>query len=299
MPDYRSELKPVFIVGTPRSGTTLLYRTLLKHPSFMAKNLCLEETNIFINPDISVVSHQKPDLLFNYMLEDEDVYREYLKSIKLESIWQQIVIKSGLIKFFSEKPASWDFLMNPRIVRKYFYHAKQARGCRRIIEKTPRHLHRYNRIFKSFPNSKILITTRHPVDVYSSYKKRMQRDPDSKWLDYTLPEFVNRYRDMAVHVSKLSKSEKALCVKYENFVSNPEQEFRQICSHIDEPFLKAPLTDGEKRLSEYKIDPYLSKPITNKTKNWSDHLSEDQVIQLERNLQPEMNQFGFTSRLKD
>ena len=299
MPDYRSELNPVFIVGTPRSGTTLLYRTLLKHPSFKPKDLCLEETKIFLKPDISIISQQKPDSLFNYMLEDEEAYLKYLKSIRAERIWQEIFVKSGVIRFILDKPVSWNLLLNPRIVRKYFYFARQARGCQRIIEKTPRHLHRYNRISKSFPSSKIIITIRHPVDVYSSYKKRMQRDPDSNWLDYSLPEFVKRYRDMSVHVYKLNKFEKVLCIKYENFVENPEQEFRRICRHIDEPFLKEPLIEGEKRLSEYQVDPYLSKPIMNKTKNWSDYLREDQVILLERKLQPEMNQFGYPSRLKE
>ncbi len=297
MSDYHSELKPVFIVGTPRSGTTLLYRTFLKHPSFKPKDLCLEETKIFLNPDVAIISHQKPASLFNYMLEDEETYLKYLKSIRPERIWQEIFVKSRLIRFFSDKPASWNLLLNARVIRKYFYYSKQARGCKRLIEKTPRHLLRYNRIFETLPNSKIIITIRHPVDVLSSYIKRKQKDPDSKWLDISLPDFIKRYRDMSVYVSELNKSDNALCVKYENFVDNPEQVFRQICGHINEPFLNEPLTGGEKRLSDYKMDPYLSKPIIQKTKNWSDYLSDDQVIELEQKLEPEMNQFGYTSRL--
>lgn len=299
MPHYKAKLKPVFIVGTPRSGTTLLYRTLLKHPSFIPKDLCLEETKIFMEPDISILSKQKPASLYNYMLKDSDVYEEFERSIKYESIWQEICLKPGFLNFLLEKPAFWYFLLNKRVVNKFFFYARQARGCKRIVEKTPRHLFQYKRIFNSFPHSKIIATVRHPVDVFSSYKIRKQRDPDSNWLDITVSEFIKRYREMSSYALELHETDNALCLKYENFVRNPEREFKQICTHINEPFITDLLYEGEKRLINYKVDPYLSKPITQKTKNWSDYLNDDQVSQIENGLQDEMSKFGYTSKLNN
>ncbi|TVP97862.1 MAG: sulfotransferase [Balneolaceae bacterium] len=295
----RTELKPVFIVGTPRSGTTLLYRTLLKHPSFKLPQLCLEETKIFMKPEISLISKQKPASLFNYMLQDDERYQEFLNSIKPEYTWQKIFFKTGFDRFFSEKPAFWFFLLNKRIVRKFFFYAKQARGCNRIVEKTPRHILKFNRIQSTFPNSKIIVTLRHPVDVFSSYKKRKQRDPDSNWLSISITDFIKRYRKMSTYVLELSDSENAICVKYEDFVKNPEKEFRQICNHINEPFISDLLYEGEKSLNDYKIDPLLSKPISPRAENWSDYLNGDQVSLIENNLQHEMEKFGYTSRLID
>jgi hypothetical protein len=299
MPGYRDDLKPVFIVGAPRSGTTLLYRTLLKHPSFKLRKLCLEETKIFLKPDIAQISSHKPAPLFNYMLNDKNAYQDFLASIKLEKKWQLALYKSGLYHFLSDKPVFWRFSLNKRVIRKYFYYARQARGGKRIVEKTPRHLLEYNRILHSFPNAKIIVTLRHPVDVFSSYIRRKKRDPGSDWLNITLSEFIKRYREMSVNAIELSESDEAICVKYEKFVRNPENEFKQICMHLDEPFIPELLSEGEKSLADYKADPFLAKPITQKTKNWSDFLNIDQVIAIENSLADEMKKFGYRSKLND
>ncbi len=38
---------PVFIIGEARSGTSILYRTLQKHPTFRPREIDLTETHLF------------------------------------------------------------------------------------------------------------------------------------------------------------------------------------------------------------------------------------------------------------
>lgn len=297
MQNNHTGLRPVFITGTPRSGTTLIYRTLLKHPVFKPKDLCLEETRIFMQSNIAIKSNQKPASLYNYMLEDDTEYQEYLDSIKLEFFWQKLCRNLRLSRLFSNEDSYWRFLGNAKIVRKYFYYAKRARNCERIVEKTPRHRLYSKRISTTFPHSKIIVTLGHPVDVFSSYKKRKKVEPNSTWLDISASEFIKRYHNMFNHVSKLVNDANILLVKYENFVQNPEKEFMQICNHVGVTYKKELLVKDEARLKDYKVDPFLSKPITKKTKEWSDFLSPDQVEFIESNLKNEMAGFGYESKL--
>lgn len=291
------ELNPVFITGTPRSGTSLLYRTLLKHSSFKPKNLCLEETRIFLHPFLAIKSSRQRESLFNYMLEDEPLYRQYLDSIRFEHFWQKSAQKLRLSKLFPDEDTFWKFSLNPGIIRKFFYHAKQVRNCKRIVEKTPKHLLCSDRIFTTFPQSKIIITLRHPIDVFSSYMKRKQFEPDSDWLDITSDQFIKRYRHMAGYVTKLRDHNRALLVKYEHFVKSPEDEFQNICSHIGEPFEQQPVVEDQPELNHLKDRSFISEPITQKTKQWSDYINANQAQYIESGLANEMDLFGYSSVL--
>ncbi len=298
MPKHQSSLKPVFVTGTPRSGTTLLYRTLLKHPSFKPASLCLEETHLFARPHSAIRSTKRPNSLFHYMLDAEAVYNQYLQSIKPEIRWQKVCKKLRLSLFIRNDETYWQILKNQSVICKYFNHAKEARGCARIVEKTPRHIHFIKRIRTTFPGSKIIITMRHPVDVYASYLKRRKKDPDNSWLKITVEEFVKNYRKMCEISHSMSTSNQAFSLKYEDFVQNPDYHFEQICSYIEEPFLKELLNEGEPELKDYKIDPLLAKPITVKVKDWNEFVTVDQAAFIENRLQMEMDVLEYHSKLR-
>ena len=230
------------------------------------------------------------------MLEDGTVYQQYLESIRYEQLWQAVSKNLRFSRFLSEE-THWKFVLNERVIKKYFYHAKKVRECHRIVEKTPKHLLRSQRIFRTFPQSKMLITIRHPVEVFSSYIKRKQVETESKWLDVTVQEFVDRYSNMVKHVETLGIKKEVLCLKYEDFISDPENKFREICYHLNEPFESEPIKEAEPQLSYLKSDPYLSKPITQNTKKWSDYITSEQVEFIEDHLKNEMASFGYASKL--
>ena len=96
-------LNPVFITAHPRSGTSLLYRTLLKHSSFAPKELCMEETRIFRHPLLALSDESKMYSLKKYMLKDEEAFTHFLNSIQFEKKWQKL-IKSAMIYSEGCKP---------------------------------------------------------------------------------------------------------------------------------------------------------------------------------------------------
>ena len=295
----KEELKPVFITGMPRSGTTLLYRTLLKHPSFKPESLCLEETRIFVKPHTAILSNSIPKPLKSYMLDDELHYQNYLKSITYILSWQNFCKKIRLSRLVRSKFTYWKLLLNSRVIRSYFQHAKHARGCERIVEKTPRHLLFTDRIHSTFPYSKIIIMLRHPVDVYASYVKRKKVDQNSSWLDVNIDTFVKKYQKMASVTEKLTNNNMAISLKYEDFVRDPKPMFETICNYINEPYIQELLNEGEPELNDYKIDPLLAKPITNKSRDWSEHVTKQEAVKIEAKLNDEMELFEYESKVQN
>jgi len=185
-------------------------------------------------------------------------------------------------------------------VRNYFYYAQKARVCRRIVEKSPAHIYHINRIFSTYKDAKIIITIRHPVDVFSSIVRRAKIEPDKKWLKLSTSNFILKYKRQGTIALKESASRNTniTVVFYEDFVRDPRKEFMRICEFLSEDFESGLLSEGEESLAFWKIDPYLSKPITQKTKNWNDYVSKKDANIIEKNLDDLMTKLGYESVIR-
>lgn len=297
--DSKNHLNPVFITAHPRSGTSLLYRTLLKHSAFSPKELCMEETKIFRYPQLALLEESKMKSLKKYMLNDEEMFSRFLNSIKSEKSWQRILKTARLPFIFLDELNAWKLSRNSSVIRKYFSYAKMARDCDRIVEKTPIHLLNHRRIMHTFPEGSILIIFRHPIDVYSSYRKRLQEHPEMDWLKLSVKEFTSQYREYANAATELENSPQAYLLRYEDFVHSPKSEFRKICDFLNEPFEELPIREDEPSLKIEGVNPNLSKKIQEKTKDWADYLSEDEAQTIEAELKDVMKKYKYESVLSE
>ena len=138
---------------------------------------------------------------------------------------------------------------------------------------------------------------RHPVDVFSSYRKRKERQPEASWLDITIDDFIEEYNQYLNQIRSLMNNDQCLILRYEDFVNKPEEEFSQICHFLNEPFERKPIAEDEPRLRDKNIDPILTRKITPKTKEWSDYMSSDEVRVIESELSYGLKQFGYKPKL--
>ncbi|MDX1640575.1 MAG: sulfotransferase [Balneolaceae bacterium] len=295
----KNHLKPVFITGHPRSGTSLLYRTLLKHSSFEPKELCMEETKIFRYPLLALHSHSESGSLQEYMLNDEELFDQYLRAIQTEKKWQKLLKVLRLPFIILNDHSAWKLSKNPSVIRTYFEYALKARGCKRIVEKTPNHLLIHKRITDTFPKASILIISRHPIDVYSSYRKRFREHPEMNWLDLSVRDFTEQYREYSDITEELRSSPQVYLFKYEDFVHSPESSFRKICDFLEEPYEEAPIREDEPSLKIEGVNPNLSKKIREKTKQWADYVSREEAQLIENTLKDVMNRYNYDSVLKE
>src|SRR5829696_4963547 len=171
---------PVFIIGEARSGSSMLYRVLLRHPSFAPRAETLQETSFVRQAPLAYrFDAGHPSNMRRYMLEDDDAWRAFLDSLApVRPLLAAAAVTQPLLGRFGW---AWYLAPSRRVARSYLHHAQLARACRRILEKTPRHVEHMGRLFACFPRARLLYIHRHPVDVYSSYVRRGQTDPRAAW----------------------------------------------------------------------------------------------------------------------
>lgn len=209
---------PIFIVGTGRSGTTLLAAILSSHTNLF----CGPETHFFLN--LSSNTQKKifnprywPDAAIKYIcsltLGSKKVYELY--GLSLEDIYN----------YLSKNDPSIPSLLECLIGQK-----ARKQGKQRWIEKTPRHILKLSLIREYFPDSPIIVCIRDIRDVALS----MQKVP---WASKSL--YANAYRcdffftksykfiqnDLNTHV-----------IKCEDLIQDPVSTLEHICTKIDEPF---------------------------------------------------------------
>ena len=212
---------PIFIVGTPRSGTTLLSSLLSAHPRldcgpesrFFARHRHLDqaarrrllEPATWPGPAVDFVaslSNQGHAVVELFGLDVEDV-RAYL----------------------SARPPSEAAMLEALTV----LHAQRA-GKVRWIEKTPRHLLMTDTLRRLWPAAPIVRIVRDPRDVALS----LSTMPFAKTS--VVGNLVRIDHDDRASRERIAHDPLAMTLRYEDLVSQPERELRRICAFVGEPW---------------------------------------------------------------
>jgi Sulfotransferase family len=206
--------RPIFIVGCPRSGTTLVQCIL----SASSQAFSLPETHFFswvlpalqLQPD-SVVG---PEQLQRFRQTFEDESRLILP----QPFW------TGLHE------------QAPVTAREIFVaiveHHRPSAGDLRAIEKTPRHVLQLDVIGAAFPDAVFVDVVRDPIDVASSLlgvpfeSSRSVLSHAQRWIE-------------SIHAAQAyaqTHPHRVQTVVYETLVREPEASVRQLCEFVDLQF---------------------------------------------------------------
>lgn len=196
----------VFIVGVPRSGTTMLWSILLRHAEFRGEKEIPSwnaETSIF---------HRFPKLLEEYFAPGKwPFWNEY---------------------FVGDKIRFEDWVVN--CLRTFILEAAKARGARCPLEKTPNHLENIDLIERAFPAAKIIHIIRHPVDVFASMRKRSFSTPPKHdpWLKVPAERFAHDYERKISKVGDYRGRLPLLSIRYEDLTEDPEINVIRVCKFL-------------------------------------------------------------------
>ncbi len=288
--------RPVFIIGEARSGTSILYRTLMKHPAFRPHFPNLVETEIVAHRHrVFMFGKNYPPSLVRYMLEDEEAYDAFLKSIRVLRPVSALAIPINLV---IRQPRMWSWYANLShlMLRAYFFHAWQARGCIRLVEKTPTNTPNIRALSSTFPNGQLIYVHRHPVDVFSSYRRRGQADPDAAWARAIRPDrFCRTYEESTKRVLDWVRGghRNLLMVPYERFTGAPVEELKRVCGFLGERFDPTAVVEANPDPGRWKGDPHLWGPIVPVTKRWQDFMSAAEATWIQHRLAPTMEGLGY------
>ena len=284
---------PVFIIGEARSGSSLLYRTLQKHPSFRPKVQNLVETQAFAHLRRTFLfSLEYPDTFRRFMLDDPCAYAAFLRSIRPARVASAL---AAPVNYVVRDPAMWWWLatLNHLVLRSYFFFAWQARGCARLVEKTPTNVVHLPKLARAFPAGRFLYIHRHPVDVFSSYRRRAAVDPGAGWADLTLERFCSVYRHRtSLALDWAGRHDNLHLVRYEQLTGDPPAAFRPLCAFLQEPYVAEALEEPAPNPDRWPVDRHLWGGIVQQTKQWRDYLSDTEAAALQERLAPVMAALG-------
>ncbi len=196
--------QPIFVIGFPRSGTTLLEQTLTAHPRIVAGDelpFIAELTNLMPRMLDSPLSY--PEALAELWMADHRDELDNLRDHYLRKVAQLGIVQSD---------AAW------------------------FTDKMPLNEVELGLISLLFPNSPVLHLLRHPLDVVVSVYSNLLTH--GHYCAYALESIARHYvltMDLVEHYRR-ELTVKYLAVRYEDIVDDQEAAVRRVLTFIGEDF---------------------------------------------------------------
>jgi hypothetical protein len=262
---------PVFIIGSPRSGTTFLRNVLNRHPSLA---IC-DETRFFA--DI-----YRRRYLFGSLENIKNRQRlvdEYLSTARVRRFGVDTRgLKEKLLCQATSYPALFTGILE-------YY--TESQGKKRSGEKTPHHAFYAGTLCQWYPGAAIIHMVRDPRDVVASLQ-RVQWAPKSIVSNACLWLLFNRA------ARRLQAIPGYLLVHYEALVTHPEQELARICAHIEESCDPSILLKAAPVPGPYSWPRGAAGPLTRERLNkWREQLTASEASLVEWITGRDMPMYGY------
>ena len=206
---------PIFIVGYPRSGTTLLQSKLMTQSGIVS----LPETHFF-----SIVRNRlrvqndtiEPDSLDSAL----DKLRErYPLSIEMEEAIRNVAARGYLSpKMFFEA------IVADGIIKNYDL---DTISRSRFVEKTPDHAEYLEIILRWYPRAKIVYIVRHPEKAIVS--RRQNFAGEEKW---PIQDHALRWKASVAVIDKYRNDKRFMSVRLEDLIADETTIMARICAFI-------------------------------------------------------------------
>jgi hypothetical protein len=288
------EEAPVFIVGAPRSGTSLLYRILQKHPAFAGHRVSLAETHLIEHlPRLFLFRRGYPRSLVRYMLRDEGAYDRFLHAIRPVRVLNGALSPANQVLRPQWAPWWWTSVNGAAVIlRSFFFYAREARGVDRIVEKTPKHWRYLHVLLHAFPRCRMLYLVRHPVDQFSSFRRRTS-DEKAVWARMGVQAFCRQYsRSTTTAVRAVRDGLPLYILRYEDLTASPEETMTRAFASVGVSFVPDAL-EGDASIKRRRVEPLVVGPIVERTKDWREYVTESEAQAIEERLAPLMESFGY------
>lgn len=273
--DLMENLSPVFILGMPRSGTTMLASMLAK----------IE--NVYATPESQFIQWLINTEESTFSLDKESIATKLLNDFQFKTYDLSLSHKNLVSLIGSNAVAT---ICN--IVKEYAHRKNEDSFT--WIEHTPENYIYAHQLLEQFPSAKFIIITRDPRGCFESHKKIF-------WGEKSIQKFCYMWsHSNHCALAFLSKyPQRCMKVQYETLLDNPESNLSELLSFID--------VDNVKSTKTYKIPTFtksqhslVNKPLdrTKKT-SWQNSLSIKEINFIEYRLYSIMPFYGYNPTQKD
>lgn len=270
--DATNDKRLAFVVGFPRSGTTLLAGLLNSH-----SKICASPETQFYTQAMRCNRFRKSDYA-----------PQALKRIYTSTRLSDLNIEPSKIEFLvnDSHNSLTDFFAN--LLNTY---SERKKSCSIIVEKSPDHIKYLPQIINDFPRSKIIAITRDPRAAISSLTR-------TTWNHRST---LNASLEFRFQMKQLSLfRDKAHILRYEDLVTDPQATLKSICNYLKIRYQVEMVENG----SGHQIIPTWEnewkknskgKPTTDSLNKWEKHLSRHEVKMIEKFNWDFMKQQSYTT----
>jgi hypothetical protein len=269
-PDVSNEniLRPVFIVGLPRTGSTFLQRLIAADPAW--HHLIFEEAVTpappsALSPELAASRREEVEIFCRYIFKHSPQV-QLMHAMKPDSPEECYLLMrnnfmSMSFRWFGSIPTYMEWLGRQdktHCCQEYQYQLKllqYGRGAKRWILKAPSHWTYLPTLLDTFPDASLMITHRDPKDVLKSWVKletalkglyTTQSHIDGNQSS-TFGETFRRHMDSLQEVREQRADTTTLDIPYKNFTSNPMETVKAVYEAMDQPLTK----DSEEELLKF------------------------------------------------
>lgn len=199
----RGYKQPVFIVGLPRSGSTLLHGILCNSGAYFP----MPETHFF-------------------SLAAFDLPRNNLRKKHRERI-QRKLLKKSRIRLDHEIP---NCLTTVKGVFEYVADQFNTGGMPTFLEKTPRHVFFYEEIAGYYPDARFICMIREPKNAVSSHLTM------SEVRNKSIIRVSMLFNKIAAAISGIKENSNVLVLKFEDLTDRTEMAVKDVCRFLNISF---------------------------------------------------------------
>ena len=271
---------PIFIVGMPRSGTTLMRSMLSVHPNFAVSR----ETHFFPK---WWERYQNTDL--NNLDNFEAFWQEFSQNKR----FPKIVIDPTLVK---AKILAADKIDLKTIFNTMMEILAATMNKPRWVEKTPDHYKYLDKILEWYPQAKIIWMLRDPRAVVASTLQRWPKTP----VDVRAKEWSD---SIVIFQQKWSENPRVKLIKYEDLVADAGSHMRELCDFLEEEFYPTMIQERTQNVQQVFLpdeDPkkgplrLANRSITSiGIDKWRSTLSPEHITTVEQINQDSMSLYNY------
>jgi hypothetical protein len=261
---------PIFVVGAPRSGTTLLRAMLDRHSRI---GIC-DETFFFY----WVAARER---VFGDLRDEARRARavdRFLETRRIRRLGLDLAaLRATLLREATSYPAFFRALLEA-----YARSKGKARGG----EKTPQHALVASKLLEWYPDARLLHLVRDPRDVVASLR-RMPWGSGSVLTDAKL------WRACVAGAEACEDDPRTLLVRYESLIAEPERELARICAALGEAFEPAMLEGEARKTDRWWFDRAQGNVERTRVERWRSELSPDEIAIVESIAGERLGKYGY------
>lgn len=269
---------PIFVVGCPRSGTTLVRQMLNAHPA------------LAIAPETHFMQYLWADRARYGNLGRQESFERLINDVTgLEGFEEAGLDAGGFRRAARAGEHSFRALFT-LLLRQY----AEKTGAERVGEKTPSHVLYLPGLCRFFPAARFLHVVRDARAVANSWRSvpwssgRLWRDADV-WREHVA----------AARRSKPLLGEALHTVRFERLVHAPEETLRAVCRFLALPFEPAMLAfhQHDARTLDPEREPWKARAVQPlqpaAAERWRAELTPGMVAEVEGRAWREMQRWGY------